>query len=140
LSFDCAICLFGAFARLYTDRDISVFFDHLNKLLRPGGLFVLDFVNADGYIDGHRSWKATQDEDRRIILLDISTLSGKRARDHHEIYVLEGNSLVDSFVEEHDLQIFTYNEIDEIMRRNGYTIVYPRDTRSGSRIGAIRVP
>jgi SAM-dependent methyltransferase len=137
-TFDCAICLFGAFARLYTSQDISIFFHRLGKFLRPGGLMVLDFVNAEGFIDGHKSWKAIQDDDRHIILLDISTLSGRKARDHHEIYVFEGNFLVDSFVEEHDLQIHTFHDIEEILGKNGYTILYPENSRSGSRVGAIR--
>ena len=142
--FDCAICLFGAFARLFNERDFTQFLQGLHRHLRDGGLFIFDFINREGVISRHRDWKIIQKEGLTLIRLDSSELGGCVLDEYHQVFVLNGKRLVDHIVENHKLQTHTLSEVEELLRKRGFQLVHPADIRAsrtqsfGMRVAALK--
>jgi SAM-dependent methyltransferase len=134
--FDCAICLFGPFSRLLTERDFSRFFEGLGSVLRPSGVLVFDFINADGVVSPHKSWRIVESGDLKVIALDKSELRGCLLRDIHEIFALKEDRLVDHFVEEHDLRTQTLPEVRDLLEGVGFSLLHPSENSLAKQFGS----
>jgi len=61
--FDCAICMFGGFGYLLSNKDLRRLFNGLRKVLKPDALFLFEFWNVDGLKSSpYRSWEKRESE------------------------------------------------------------------------------
>jgi SAM-dependent methyltransferase len=121
--FDAAICMFGGFGYLLTDRDVRSHFGCVRDHLAPDGTYVFEFWQASAVIPGHRSWLA-RDRPYRLLRLDESTYDSAKHRltfDFH-FYVFRGKAVVDRFSESHALRVHTIREIRKLLSESGFSL------------------
>jgi len=124
-SFDCAICMFGAFPYNTTLRDIQQALNSVKSHLKEGGAFIFDFANIGGLRPTlNTSWESVEDE--RGVLFRLSSNKFDAETNLWEpnfrfIHLMRDGSW-DQFGETHKLRLFTYPEICEYLRQNGYEV------------------
>jgi len=119
-SFDAAVCMFGGFGYLLSDRDVLAHFRSVRRHLGPRGVYVFESWQESGVKPGHRSWLHRQ-KPFRLIRLDESHYDPKRHRlpfDLH-FFVFEGNRLKERFTESHTIRLYRLAEIWRLIARAG---------------------
>ena len=130
--FDAAICMFGGFGYLDNDRDLARFLKGLSRHLNPGGLFLFEFWNIGGLKDSpYRTWRKVPFDQGAIYLLSESNFDHQRGilRIFMEFIVEQGGSIIDDFVENHEIRIYSLSEMRRLLLANGYQLLEVFDER-----------
>ncbi|MEK6851919.1 MAG: class I SAM-dependent methyltransferase [Candidatus Thermoplasmatota archaeon] len=122
--FDAAICMFGGFGYLLTDRDVVSHFVAVRRHLAAAGLYVFEFWQESGVIPGHKGW-VLRERPFRIIRLDRSTHDPRRHRLSVEFrfFVFDRDRLRERFGESHVLRLYRTAEIRRLLARGGMRLV-----------------
>jgi len=121
--FDAAICLFGGFGYLLSDRDILAHFRAVHRHLAPGGVYVFEFWQESGVKPGHTSWIYRQ-RPFRLIRLDESHYDPARHRlpfDMH-FFVFDGDRLKERFTESHTIRLHLAPQVRRLLARAGFRL------------------
>jgi len=123
-SFDLVANFFTAFGYFHGDAENFAVFAEVHRVLRPGGCFALDFLNAEAVrrqlaemppeevmeCDGGDAW---------VISRGLSA-DGRRAEKHQ--WLLRGGRCVRSFQE--SVRLFSPAEIDAALESRGFAITH----------------
>lgn len=122
--FEAAICMFGGFGYLPTDRAFASHFASVRRSLAPGGVYVFEFWHRPAAIDRHASWVYRQ-RPYEIIRLDLSRVDRRRSRIVMEFrfFVLDRGRVVDRFTEVHTVRLFTMAEMRALLARAGFRLL-----------------
>jgi len=122
--FDAAICMFGGFGYLPSDRAFITHLGSVRRSLAPGGVYVFEFWHRPAALDRHASWVYRQ-RPYEIIRLDFSRVDRKRSRIAMEFrfFVLKGGRVVDRFTELHSARLFTMREMRALLPRTGFRLL-----------------
>jgi SAM-dependent methyltransferase len=124
--FDCAICMFGGFGYVLSDEDLRRLFKELRNVLKPKGLFLFEFWNEDGLKPTpYRSWDKLEKDGIRVYRLSKSNYNANEGvlDIRFAFVVLEQERLVDEFEELHRIRIYSINEMNEILRDEGFNVL-----------------
>ena len=151
-TFDAAICMFGGFGYLLTDRAFASHFGSVRRHLDPGGVYVFEFWHRPGARDRYVSW-VYKEKPLEIIRLDVSRVDARRSRMVMEMrfFVLDRNRVVDRFVEVHTVRLFTVPEMEALLARSRFRLLgayagtpqrqgFDRVRKETFRITAVAVP
>ena len=151
-TFDAAICMFGGFGYMLTDRALASHFASLRQHLVPGGVYVFEFWHRPGARDRHVSW-VYKERPREIIRLDVSHVDRRRSRMVMDMrfFVLNHPRVVDRFRELHTVRLFTVPEMRALIARSGFRLLgayagtpqrqgFHRVRRETFRVTAVAVP
>jgi SAM-dependent methyltransferase len=130
--FDVAICMFGGYGYLDTDQDLARFFTRLSRHLNPGGLFLFEFWNIGGLKDSpYRTWRKAPFDRGAIYLVSESNFDHQRGilRISMEFIVEQGGSIIDDFIENHEIRIYSLSEMRRLLSANGYQLLEAFDER-----------
>ncbi len=134
--FDVAICLFGGFGYMLTNKDLKGFFKGLKSLLAKNSIFVFEFWNVKEIKPGFRSWIKAEDEKKetKLIRLNESKFDAKSKilTLSMEFFVFNKTKLLDSFTETHKLRCFDVLEIEEFLKDNNFNLLatYKKDVKT----------
>lgn len=70
--FDAVINLWTSFGYLENETEDQVVLDQVQKALKPGGLFLLDFINREAYLRQFRPHRIARDETGALDLEELS--------------------------------------------------------------------
>ncbi len=124
--FEAAYCLGYTFLYMTTHQKAINFLNAVNRMLAPGGVFIVDFINGWSISDEWHKDKATYKfDDATIFLSEQATLDRKRRVKHVEFQYLidEHNGQVKTVFAEEDLRIFFEDEVRLLMSYCGFDSV-----------------
>jgi len=95
---------------------------NIHRHLKKSGVLAFEFWNVRGVIPDSSSWHKAERDDIRIIRLSKSTFNPDTniVSIYFDGYVLESNTLIDSFEEIHDLRVYSPREMRDSLERNGF--------------------
>src|SRR5207245_11450113 len=70
--FDAVINIWTSFGYLENETEDQIALHQVQKALKPGGLFLLDFIHREGYIRQYRPHRIARHEDGRLDLEELS--------------------------------------------------------------------
>lgn len=125
--FDMAICMFGGFGYLDTDRDLSRFFSGLSRILKPEGLFLFEFWNIGGLKDSpYRTW-------RKVDIEEGAYLNLSESRYFHDRSVLEISIhhilIRDRALRENFVGVYSLQEIQRLLAFHGFSLLEAFDKK-----------
>ncbi|UCC15946.1 MAG: class I SAM-dependent methyltransferase [Dehalococcoidales bacterium] len=121
--FKAAYCLGYTLLYMTTHQKAMEFFHSVNKVLEPGGIFVVDFINGWSIADEWHKDKATyRFGDTTIFLSEQATLDRKRRIKHVEFQYLidDYNGQVKTVFAEEDLRIYFEDEVGLLLSSCGF--------------------
>lgn len=120
--FDAAVCLFDSIGYAQTDSAVEAVFDGVQKNLRAGGLFVVEFWHAPAMVNGFDPVRVRRIKNGRDTVLRISEteLEQSRALAHvtYNVYRLRDNQTYHHVEERHTARYFTVAEMEALARRH----------------------
>ncbi|MBP7654274.1 class I SAM-dependent methyltransferase [Candidatus Dependentiae bacterium] len=125
--YDAVLCMFAAINYLSGWKDIDKFFKALNKILKPGGIFIFDFWN--GLLvpeNNNKRGKKTVDSDNMKITRETFTEVDKLKQNcavHYNVTISSGKKTVNKFSETHNLHYFSPEEIEILLNINNFKIL-----------------
>lgn len=129
--FRAAYCLGYTLLYMTTHQKAIDFFKAVNRILEPGGIFIVDFINGWSIADEWHKDKATyRFDDATIFLSEQAVLDRKRRIKHVEFqYLIDNhNGQVKTVFAEEDLRIFFEDEVGLLLASCGFdTIEYYGD-------------
>jgi len=122
--FDAAVCMFGGFGYLLSNRDVVSHFAAVRRHLAADGLYVFEFWQESGVVSGRRGW-FLRERPFRIIRLDQSTYHPLRHRLSVEFrfFVFDRDRLRDRFDESHVLRVYRVAEVRRLLALAGMRLV-----------------
>ena len=124
--FEAALCLFGAFGYLLTQRDVLQALRSIRSHLEPGGLFVFEFWQGSAARPApFQTWLDLTREGVEIVRLDESRYDPKTGRLPVEFrfFVRHGQRFLDRFTEIHTIQTYSVPEIRALLRRGKFELL-----------------
>ncbi len=124
--FEAALCLFGAFGYLLTQRDVLQALRSIRSHLEPGGLFVFEFWQGSAARPApFQTWLDLTREGVEIVRLDESRYDPKTGRLPVEFrfFVRRGQRFLDRFTEIHTIQTYSVPEIRALLRRGKFELL-----------------
>lgn len=125
-SYDAVICLFGSFDYLYEDSDIQGLFKGIHQSLSNGGIFMLDFLNAEFF--KHNQPKPVILEGKQSGMKSFRStfpkvdLNAKRLELEFKCTIYRGRDILDYFEEVHSLRIFDPEQVTRLLVENNFTL------------------
>jgi len=123
-TFDAAICMFGGFGYLLTDRDVVSHFASVQRHLVPDGLYVFEFWQESAVVARHKSWLLRE---RPFRLIRLSETAHDRRRHRLAVdfrfFVFDRDRLRDRFDETHVLRLYRVSEVRRLLARAGMRLV-----------------
>ena len=124
--FEVALCMFGAFGYLLTQRDALQCLRSLRAHLEPKGLFVFEFWNSPAARpSGFQTWTHIAKKGIEIVRLEEGRFDPRTGRLPFEFrfFVLGGGRLLDRFDEVHTIQTYTVRAMQNLLRRGGFDLL-----------------
>lgn len=121
--FDAAICMFGGFGYLLSDRDVVSHFTSVRDHLVQDGMYVFEFWQDSGVVPGRQDWIA-RERPYRLLRLGESAYDRAKHRltfDFH-FYVFRGKQGVDRFSETHTTRVYSIREMRTLLSRPGLAL------------------
>ncbi|MEX0649036.1 MAG: class I SAM-dependent methyltransferase [Balneolaceae bacterium] len=126
--FDVAYMVFDSLNYLHNEESIIDLHHQVKQVLKPGGIFVYDFTTprnsrkAINYLNNEQ-----RQVDNRYRYHRESSYSAKEKihtnRFHIEKLDQQTHSAVETFQEQHRQRIYTYKEIEKIVKKTDFTIL-----------------
>ena len=126
MTFDAAVCLFGAFGYVFPERDALRSLRSVHAHLKLGGLYVFEFWQGSAARPApFETWLDVRRKNVQIIRLDVSRYDPRTRRLPVEFrfIVLEGRRLIDRFAEVHTIQTYSIPGIRDLLRRGGFDLI-----------------
>lgn len=117
--FDAVLCLFSAIAYALTVPRLRQTVQTFARHLRPGGVTVVEpFLRPEDVRPGHLSADFVDEPDLKIARMSLSTVRDRVVTlDFH--FLVATPQGIRSFVERHDLAVFTHQEYSEAFQAAG---------------------
>jgi SAM-dependent methyltransferase len=125
-TFDVALCMFGAFGYMLTERHALQALRNIRTHLRPKGFFVFEFWHTPAARPApYQSWTHIVTPGIEIVRLDVSRFDPRTGRLPIEFrfFVLKGGRVLDRFDELHTIQTHTVPGMRALLRRGGFDLV-----------------
>lgn len=129
--FDVALVLFGGFGYLIKREQVKMFLASVKRSITRDGLLIFEFWNTLAVRPesltpaGYNRWDRASKGKLTVIRLHTSRLDQKEGVIESSIdyYALNAKSrrVVDSFIEKHNLRVYTVDEMKRILQNNGFT-------------------
>lgn len=128
--FDAVISMWDSFGYLESDEEDQKVLDGVSRALRPGGRFLLDhLVNRDSLMKRFepRAWHENDEGDLFLTEHTFDSMTGRiQAR---EIVIRSDGSRSETG---HDLRVYTFGELERMLRTAGMTVQSAWGDRSRS--------
>ncbi len=125
--YDAAVCLFAAFDYLTGIKQVRSFIANLRRLVRPGGLFIMDFWNENQFKEHFETWrvKELQADGRKLIRISQSTHLPRRHALSMRIRCLvhEGAQVLADFSEIHTLRYWRKDDLRREFESQGIRVL-----------------
>ena len=124
--FDAAVCMFGAFGYLLTERDVLRSLRSVRAHLEPQGLYVFEFWQGSAARPApFESWFDVRRKGMEIVRLDVSRYNSRTGRLPVEFrfFVFKGRRLVDRFAELHTIQTHSVPAMRDLLDRGGFDLL-----------------
>jgi SAM-dependent methyltransferase len=124
--FDAAVCMFGAFGYVLSERDVLRSLWSVHGHLGPAGLYVFEFWQGSAARPApFESWLDVHRKNLEIVRLDIARYDPRTGRlpVEFQFIVLGGRLLIDRFEEVHTIQTYSLPGIRDLLRRGGFELV-----------------
>jgi len=124
--FDVAICMFGAFGYLLTQRDALQSLRSIRTHLEPKGFFVFEFWHGPAARPSpFQTWTHIAKKDIEIVRLDEARFDPRTGRLPVEFrfFVFGAGRVLDRFDELHTIQTYTVRGMRELLRRGGFNLL-----------------
>src|SRR5438105_8395808 len=124
--FDVAICMFGAFGYLLTQRDALQSLRSIRTHLEPKGFFVFEFWHGPAARPSpFQTWTHIAKKDIEIVRLDEARFDPRTGRlpVEYRFFVFGGGRVLDRFDELHTIQTYTVRGMRELLRRGGFNLL-----------------
>jgi ubiquinone/menaquinone biosynthesis C-methylase UbiE len=121
--FQAAYCLGYTFHYMTTYSEVISFFTRINEALLPQGIFLVDFIDAWGLIEGfHRDKYVYRHEGTTIFQFEQTNLDKKKRVRHIEFYyVIDYNDgHAKTIFAEEDIRIFFDDEVQMLLSNCGF--------------------
>jgi SAM-dependent methyltransferase len=125
-TFDAAVCMFGAFGYLLSERDVLQALRRIRSHLEEGGLFVFEFWQGSAARPApFLSWLDLNRKGLEIVRLDEARYDPKTGRLPVEFRFLirRGRQFLDRFTELHTIQTHAVPEIRNMLRRGAFDLL-----------------
>src|SRR5438046_6137479 len=125
-AFDAAVCMFGAFGYLLTERDALQSLRSLRRHLEPNGFFVFEFWHGPAARPApFQSCTHVREQGIEIVRLEESRFDPRTGRLPVEFrfFVFGGGRLLDRFDELHTIQTYTVPVIRNLLGRGGFDLL-----------------
>jgi len=125
-TFDVAICMFGAFGYLLTERDALRSLRSIRVHLGPRGFFVFEFWHGPAARPApFQTWTHIAKKGIEIVRLEESRFDPRTGRLPVEFrfFVLGGGRVLDRFDELHTIQTYTVRGMRDLLRRGGFDLL-----------------
>jgi len=124
--FDVAICMFGAFGYLLTQRDALQSLRSIRTHLEPKGFFVFEFWHGPAARPSpFQTWTHVAKKGIEIVRLDEARFDPRTGRLPVEFrfFVFGAGRVLDRFDELHTIQTYTVRGMRELLRRGGFNLL-----------------
>jgi SAM-dependent methyltransferase len=126
--FDACISLFGCMSYLSKADDLQRAISAAGRALRPHGLFIFDFWNADAVAAQKPSVRQREvklGQNGTLVRTATPTVDWetKICTLNYRIHVYKDQQLVDSFEEAHHVRFFTPREMEQELERAGFQVL-----------------
>ncbi|MFW9998041.1 MAG: class I SAM-dependent methyltransferase, partial [Candidatus Odinarchaeota archaeon] len=129
--FDAAISMFGSINYALTDEDLEKTFSCIQNHLDTGGVFMFEFWNSGGLRPdvnsdtGYRGWEKIEKKDYILVRLTRSKFDPEKCclSIDFDFIVYAGDKILDTFVETHELRVFSLNEIRSWLLKTGFEVI-----------------
>ena len=123
-TFDCAVCMFGAFGYLTRKSDAGRCLKAVHRHLREGGLFVFEFWHTPA-VSPRDDWFHQVGPEYELIRLGRGTFD---VRSHvlsleFRFFAFSGGKVLDRFSETHALRTYTVGEMRQMLLRGGFQLI-----------------
>src|SRR2546426_9940751 len=125
-TFDVAVCMFGAFGYLLTERDALRSLRSIHAHLEPGGVFVFEFWHGPAARPSpFQTWTHIAKKGIEIVRLDEARFDPRTGRlpVTFQFSVLVGGRVLDRFDEIHTIQTYTVRGMRDLLRRGGFDLL-----------------
>jgi SAM-dependent methyltransferase len=122
--FDGAYCLFDAIGYVRTNDNVHAVLEGVNRHLRPGGVFVVEFWHAAAMLGGFSPLtvrRLTTDDGSILRLAETTIQPGLQlATVAYSIYELQNDGTYDCHFEDQTVRYFLVQEMDYMLRAGGF--------------------
>ena len=127
-TFDVVTSMFSAIDYLTEYDDLVKAFGNICTLLKDDGVFIFDFWNANAVLDGFSPIRVKRMArgSREVLRISETTIDRitQTARIHFAFTLIENAKIIREFQEDHIVRYFLPREMEDLMRANGFTVVY----------------
>ena len=124
--FDTCISLFSTLCYLTRQSDLKKALSNIRGHLKPSGLLIFDFWNADAVLHEKPATRVKIMNDRhRIVRIATPSVDYRRqvcSIDYH-CMVLKGKAVIDEFSEIHDIKFHRLSDLKKTVRDAGFDIL-----------------
>tara|TARA_Y100000034_G_scaffold120563_1_gene163622 strand:+ start:545 stop:1291 length:747 start_codon:yes stop_codon:yes gene_type:complete len=127
--FDAVISIFNAIGHL-SKKDFEKAILNIKDNLRKGGFYIFDIFNLDfmrngGFIDHEFIDTAKEIDGKKFVRFNKNEFDSKNGimKMNQRTYIQEGFSEPEILKEKWDMQIYTSDDLKEILERNGFEVV-----------------
>src|SRR3989454_5476290 len=124
--FDVAVCMFGAFGYLLTQRDALQSLRSIRAHLEPKGVFVFEFWHGPAARPSpFQTWTHIAKKGIEIVRLDEARFDPRTGRlpVTFQFFVFGGGRVLDRFDELHTIQTYKVRGIRDLLRRGGFDLL-----------------
>lgn len=135
--FDAVITIFNAIGHL-TKLDFEEAIQNIHRNLKDGGLYVFDIFNLSHLLESNNITKLTIDwqeivDGRKVREIQYSTISEDGILASHDTYYVQNNDNKPKISRSYQtLQVYTARQLEDMLQRNGFTVLMQCDIDGSS--------
>jgi 2-polyprenyl-3-methyl-5-hydroxy-6-metoxy-1,4-benzoquinol methylase len=126
--YDVIVAMFGAIDYLVNVDELNMTFNNIHDLLASGGIFIFDFWNGNAVIKDYSKErkKEVELEENKVVRTSSTTLDlvTQRALVKFKFDLSSRDQKIETFTEEHLIRYFFIQEMHDLLRINGYTVLH----------------
>ena len=131
-TFDAVVCLGGSFGQFATEDEDLALLDNALRVLEPGGKFLLDVGNRDGFLSRFIGKDWSQSEDGTVVLHE-RRWDSLRGRLEGRDVVIRADGTRREY--EHSMRLYGAPEITSLLRRAGFDVLALYGSLAGTALG-----
>lgn len=130
-TFDAVTVMFSSIAYLQSLEDLTRTIDGIHTVLSDNGVLAIEpGFTPESWRPNQLNHRKVETDEALIVRVSSSTTSGNTAEfdEHYVVATKQGTS---HFVERHRMKLFSHQEIEHALTRNGYAVVFDPKGPSG---------